>query len=66
MINQASPLKHRIIVEKIHADGTRELVGDTGFKSEYDKDKLLLLLELMNLDLERKKQIYDIIKEGEK
>ena len=66
MINQASPLKHRIIVEKIHANGIRELVGDTGFKSEYDKDKLLLLLELMNLDLERKKQIYDIIKEGEK
>lgn len=66
MINQASPLKHRIIVEKIHANGIRELVGDTGFKYEYDKDKLLLLLELMNLDLERKKQIYNIIKEGEK
>jgi len=62
MIRQISPLRHRIFIEKIHADGTHELIGDSGFKSEYDKDKILLLLELMNLDLQRKKQIYNIIK----
>ena len=66
MITKSSPIKHRIIVEKIHSDGTHELVGDSGFKLEYDKDKILLLLELMNLDLQRKKFIYNILKEGEK
>ena len=66
MITKSSPIKHRIIVEKISADGSRELIGDSGFKSEYDKDKILLLLEMMNLDLQRKKMIYNILKKGEK
>lgn len=66
MITKSSPIKHRIIVEKIHSDGTHELVGDSGFKSEYNKDTILLLMQLMDIDLERKKLIYNILKEGEK
>ena len=66
MIKQISPLRHRIFIEKINADGTHELVGDSGFKSEYNKDTILLLMQLMDIDLERKKLIYNILKEGEK
>jgi len=63
MISENTPIKERIIVEKIHADGTHELIGDTGFEKVYDKDKILLLLDLMDIDLNRKKRVMELIKE---
>lgn len=61
MINENCPIKHRILVEKIHADGHREIVGDSGFKPIYNKDKLILLLNLMQIDLDKKKKIMELL-----
>lgn len=63
MITKSSPIKHRILIEKIHADGHKELIGDSKFEPVYDKDKILLLLKLMEIDIERKNKIMESLKE---
>lgn len=63
MIIEHSPIRSRILVEKITKNGKREVIGDSGFEPVYDKDKLILLLNLMQIDLNRKKKIMELLKE---
>lgn len=55
-------LQYRIFIEKIHADGHKELIGDTGFiqpKLNMSKEELIFALkalDLLPLDFELRKK----------
>jgi len=64
MIIDNLPLRYRIIVERINADGSTKVVGDTGFLD--DDSKIIvkaLLLDLINNDIELKRKLGEIRKE---
>lgn len=50
-INKVTGFSHRIKVEKIDKDGNVEIIGDTGWISEHDRDLILRILELIDMEL---------------
>jgi len=51
-ISNFGSISHRIKVEKIHANGNVELVGDTNWISESNANKIRLLLDLLDIDID--------------
>ena len=53
-IVKTTPLNYRIKIDKIHADGTVESVGDTGFMKPETVQLVNFLAKLIDLDKENK------------
>jgi len=65
MILDNLPLQYRIIVERVNADGTTTVVGDTGFLDDHSKMIVKTLLDLIDNDIELKRKLEEIRKEVE-
>jgi len=62
MIVDNLPFQYRIIVERINADGSTKVVGDTGFLDDDSKIIVEALLDLINNDIELKRKLGEIRK----
>ena len=63
MLIDSLPFKYRIIVERVNADGTTKVIGDTGFLDDNSRMIVSTLLNLINNDIELKRKLGEIRKE---
>ncbi len=63
MLIDSLPFKYRIIVERVNADGSTKVVGDTGFLDDNSRMIVSTLLNLINNDIELKRKLGEIRKE---
>ena len=63
MLIDSLPFKYRIIVERVNADGSTKVIGDTGFLDDNSRMIVSTLLNLINNDIELKRKLGEIRKE---
>ena len=63
MLIDSLPFKYRIIVERVNADGSTKVIGDTGFLDDNSRMIFSTLLNLINNDIELKRKLGEIRKE---
>ena len=63
MLIDSLPFKYRIIVERVNADGSTKVIGDTGFLDDNSRLIVSTLLNLINNDIELKRKLGEIRKE---
>ena len=63
MLIDSLPFKYRIIVERVNADGSTRVIGDTGFLDDNSRMIVSTLLNLINNDIELKRKLGEIRKE---
>ncbi len=63
MLIDRLPFKYRIIVERVNADGSTKVIGDTGFLDDNSRMIVSTLLNLINNDIELKRKLGEIRKE---
>ena len=63
MLIDSLPFKYRIVVERVNADGSTKVIGDTGFLDDNSRMIVSTLLNLINNDIELKRKLGEIRKE---